>query len=1155
MKISALLTYWRNCLADGEHLSPDIGRGSSYNAKFQEIEDGHLSKTLTEKIFQDARKNRSRGGRTQHEGGPPKIHSVELLIAPFLLKLEVEHGERSYRQSLGARSHAPLWLAAKVDETGRLSGDETMAPFIGRQFLEPSGRVYFSIGELAAADEFRTVQAAPEEPQRWRSHLEYAERFLEAVTGQANLRAPSFDGAVATGPILLLKDERIKATRHLLELYDQLRSEVDPSALLNSVVTRQSTRGELLGDLASLLENGSSRHFGHVSAEFGLKPSQRRALLATLSLENSQLLAVNGPPGTGKTTLIQSIVSSLWVEKAIDGEDPPLIHACSTNNRAIVNILETFARSGSESSESGEELLARRWIQGLEGFGLLMPSGNAAKKYGERYPIAQPGYPEWTGMPAEVQTPEFHRKANESYTDAARRNLGPSAHDVGSAVGFLKKQLEEKKNFLWSIQEQGSCLFRIRARHGLNSSAAVGSFLDRRRAELEEVLERWQAISSEVEECLKSITLWEDLLAFIPAIAERRKDKALAPFRKREVDTRQPFSWSRFRPEIREFVEKHEEEQRSRLEELKVWRRREAKFRECLLEASQWLRSESEEARQADIQRAADGRDQLEEFLDRTLRRCLFHSAARYWEGRWLLEIEKKLNSSGDNFKRGQSPAACLERFRRWSKLTPITVSTFHLLPKLFHYFDGKKREQRPLDECFDLLIIDEAGQTTPEVGAPSLHYAKRAVVLGDVHQIEPIWSIDRVLDMANAERTGLRMPEGDAALGLRSSSDSLMLLAQRLSQWVDQGGVAPGLLLSEHWRCRPEIISYCNDLVYQGRLEPKRSSATGALLPALGWAHVDHPSSRRGGSRQNAGQAKAIAEWINSRRGELESEFGPLGESLGIVTPFKAQAQEIRSLLAANRLGTVEVGTVHTFQGGEKKVMIFSPVYSSGDSGPYFFDIGPNMLNVAVSRARESFLVFGDMSIFQPDSSTPSGQLARRLFADPSHEITDINAMPRLSGKARVERLDTLEKHRSCLREAFLQAVDRLVIVSPYLTLNAIRSDDIFELVTEATKRSVRVVVAFCRDLSKPKVTKESVETLRDSGAEVWALDRIHNKTLAVDSNWIVEGSFNWLSATRDRDSPFRRSEVSLRCGPPEAVEMIEEAWEKLEKKWQAAE
>ncbi|MCY4780371.1 hypothetical protein ORI89_11970 [Sphingobacterium sp. UT-1RO-CII-1] len=38
-----------------------------------------------------------------------------------------------------------------------------------------------------------------------------------------------------------------------------------------------------------------------------------------------------------------------------------------------------------------------------------------------------------------------------------------------------------------------------------------------------------------------------------------------------------------------------------------------------------------------------------------------------------------------------------------------------------------------------------------------------------------------------------------------------------------------------------------------------------------------------------------------------------------------------------------------------------------------------------------------------------------------------------------------------------------------------------------------------------------------------------VHNKTILIDDSVLIEGSFNWLSATRDKTSPYHRSEASI--------------------------
>ena len=131
-----------------------------------------------------------------------------------------------------------------------------------------------------------------------------------------------------------------------------------------------------------------------------------------------------------------------------------------------------------------------------------------------------------------------------------------------------------------------------------------------------------------------------------------------------------------------------------------------------------------------------------------------------------------------------------------------------------------------------------------------------------------------------------------------------------------------------------------------------------------------------------------------------------------------------------------IEVGTVHVLQGAERPIVLFSSVYGVNDSPPFFFDYS-NMLNVAVSRAQDCFLVFGNMSNFhQRNSRVASGILARFLFADAGNEITDIALPVRhdMPLSATHPHLDTLEAHRTALTDGLRHAQHAVWIVSPLL-------------------------------------------------------------------------------------------------------------------------
>lgn len=101
------------------------------------------------------------------------------------------------------------------------------------------------------------------------------------------------------------------------------------------------------------------------------------------------------------------------------------------------------------------------------------------------------------------------------------------------------------------------------------------------------------------------------------------------------------------------------------------------------------------------------------------------------------------------------------------------------------------------------------------------------------------------------------------------------------------------------------------------------------------------------------------------------------------MITPFKEQAREIKQIfkqiLPSYLSDIITIGTVHTFQGGERKIIIMSTTYGSKD-GCFFIDNNENIMNVAVSRAEDSFLVFGDINCLKDEIESPSGLLKKYI-------------------------------------------------------------------------------------------------------------------------------------------------------------------------------
>ena len=486
-------------------------------------------------------------------------------------------------------------------------------------------------------------------------------------------------------------------------------------------------------------------------------------------------------------------------------------------------------------------------------------------------------------------------------------------------------------------------------------------------------------------------------------------------------------------------------------------------------------------------------------------------------------------------------------RWKRRMMLTPCAVSTFASLPGKLSCsrYGGGKFAKESLYNFIDLLIVDEAGQVLPEVAGASFALAKRALVIGDTQQIEPISAVPGPVDIGNLKDSGLtdgeEVPDALTVSGIRSTSGSAMRLAQQacnISPWPE---LDRGLYLFEHRRCHDEIIGFSNALCYKGKLRPMRGPAPAdALLPPLGYLHVEGRAFTSGGSRANPVEARTIAAWLEDSRALLEGRYGrPLEQVVGVVTPFGPQVRAIRAACTARGITVsgrdgMTIGTVHALQGAERPVVIFSPVYSKHADGG-FIDASPSMLNVTVSRAKDSCLVFGDMDILATArSGSPRALLSEFLAA--KGKALDFAMEPRedlTRGEARVEMLQQAAEHDAFLLGALQGEGRRYMIVSPWVVAGTIERTGLLDAMATARQRGAEVEV-----FSDPLLNTgpaagglsqmEAVERrLAEIGVVLHSVPKLHSKIVTVDKDLLCAGSFNWLSA--DRKGEYARHETSF--------------------------
>ncbi|MNC56444.1 hypothetical protein D3C81_1520150 [compost metagenome] len=86
-----------------------------------------------------------------------------------------------------------------------------------------------------------------------------------------------------------------------------------------------------------------------------------------------------------------------------------------------------------------------------------------------------------------------------------------------------------------------------------------------------------------------------------------------------------------------------------------------------------------------------------------------------------------------------------------------------------------------------------------------------------------------------------------------------------------------------------------------------------------------------------------------------------------------------------------ISVGTVHTFQGAERNIIILSTVYGMND-GSYFIDANNSLMNVAVSRAKDHFFAFGDIRCLKDNQNSASGLIKSFIQSNPLSSVVSIH-------------------------------------------------------------------------------------------------------------------------------------------------------------------
>ncbi|OJF95657.1 hypothetical protein AX761_17080 [Rhizobium sp. 58] len=1106
-KANSVLHYWRTSVADGalgEGKFTQSDRKRFVDVPGDAVKSGILPAEAIERVFR----------------GQASARTVGIRFWPLVMARKSSHG--AARAGGLPELVAPVVTEATVDREGRITPTRNA---LARDLLTPLPSGEFSIGTVDALDAFLTETPLPEMACEgaWQDYLGHCRKMVDAVS-QGWPRGDADYQAIGSGFLELAEDANA-TVRGILDLYDKLLAEAPDAQMLKQVV--QPKQGPVTPD--HRIEQEFARRLGHSNSNFPLAEHQRQVLAWLDASTPGEVIAVNGPPGTGKTTMLLSAVAGLWVRAALRGEEPPVIVAASSNNQAVTNIIDAFGKDFGK----GEGPFAGRWLPEVESFGMFLASHSRRLEAAKRYQTEE--------FQSERETVAYLQRAKEAYLQAAGAAFPELANpDLASVVAALQTRLAAEAEKLAQIDRANrshqAASSALKTTLGADPEAAEATRVEEA-ATRQAAVEKLRAAKSALDQHLASESSLIAVVGFLSSVKEKRALRARLAIGDLMVGLESAKRVSDIEDRVRTDLRAAEEALQSAEQVLAKAR---SLRRDYEVAERNW-------ARATEVLGGADDFDELERRADIEIRFFMFLLTTHYWEGRWLLAMEADLSgivaSKGKNGK-----ATVIPRWHRRMMLTPCAVATFASLPGKMTYTrrDGGKWATEYLFDFIDLLIVDEAGQVLPEVAGASFSLAKRALVIGDTQQIEPISSVLRPVDVGNLRNSGLLASEADidtlSARGICSTSGSAMRLAQQACWVSPYPDLERGLYLFEHRRCYDEIISFSNALCYKGKLRPLRGKPpSDAGLPALGYLHIDGRAFTSGSSRANPLEAQTIAAWLDENRAGLEGRYGrPLEQIVGIVTPFGRQVREIREACASRRIAVegregMTIGTVHALQGAERPVVIFSPVYSKHADGG-FIDSSPSMLNVTVSRAKDSCLVFGDMDVLAAaQAGSPRAILADFLFASESNAL-EFAAEPRIDlkeGSGQIQMLRDAAGHDAFLLDALSAGGRRYSIVSPWVIASTMERVGLLAAFEAAIRRGAEIDV-FADPLlnmgqaSSGLTQMEAVEkAFSKIGVRLHKLPKLHSKIVAIDTDQLCIGSYNWLSA--DRHGQYARHETSF--------------------------
>ncbi len=726
-----------------------------------------------------------------------------------------------------------------------------------------------------------------------------------------------------------------------------------------------------------------------------------------LIAEKSQnLFTVNGPPGTGKTTLLRDMIASILVERAkemIKFKDP-------------YDAFDDFGKVQNDSDFDHSIYIPKKE---LTQFGMVIASSNngAVENISKELPLKEAVAPfeseiryfskvaeqgnkdNWGLISAVLGNMKNRKKFVETYwiryEDDTYKKVGLQKLFLDSNINGLEEWILVVKNFkakLQEVEKEKERLEDIRARSKKESQ--VINTLDKSAYKI-----------TKNEELLSQIRFKEEKL--ISSIERLKNDKEdLKKDLDNVKDYKPNFFELLFRTKSARIYKSRKNALLNELDniqhELSIVKKEDNSLKakiESLNEVSEALREERLKSQEI-LKNINEAKKELgenyanNEFWNmletkkaqtscpwyskrlKTLQTDLFILSLRVNE-LFLLTANRKnkcltktLSAFMDVLK-GKMQTVEKEKLKAlWNTylmVIPIVSTTFASVKRLFNGLDT---------EDLPWLFIDEAGQAVPQAAAGAIWRAKNVVVVGDPLQIEPVVTIPEIITNNLRKDFELTKSQIDTELSVQSCADRANPFGTFLS---DEKGndIWIGTQLRVHRRCQEPMFTIANRIAYNNSMFSAVSKEN--ISPINFKTNFLHCSGIVTNRHYSEEHAVVVKDFLEREMKLIDNE-----PNVYVITPFKEISQELRRYIKENLLFLYpgfspekskikfaqwvneHIGTIHTFQGKQADgVILCLGLDKKTESSASWASQKPNILNVALTRAKYRFMAVGDQDIW----------------------------------------------------------------------------------------------------------------------------------------------------------------------------------------------